>query len=140
MNKYEMIKDMAKVITDLEDCEHNVCFIDCRLDCYCADCEYDSKEKKGICGCIEYVIAETLYNAGYRKVADDEIVIKQTDYVELNKDFYDWKKEYDHNCLLRLEVFELEKQLEQYKNKAKYYYNECKMYGSACYIDSDLED
>lgn len=68
------------------------------------------------CNCNE-CRARVVINAGYRQIADDEIVIKQTDYVELNKDFYDWKKEYDHNCLLRLEVFELEKQLEKAKKE-----------------------
>lgn len=89
MNKDEKmtIEEMAKVITDLEDCEYNVCFIDCRLDCYCADCEYDSKEKKGICGCVEYAIAEHIYNAGYRKVGDDEIVVKKSEYEMLSRDY-----------------------------------------------------
>lgn len=64
-------------------------------------------------------IEEMLNRKKYRQVADDEIVIKKTDYVELNKDFYDWKKEYDHNCLLRLEVFELEKQLEKAKQETR---------------------
>lgn len=136
MNKDEMIKNDRRKIKDLlaklkrgELCTPNCygCCGDNELDfAYCPDVA-DNFEKE-------------LANLGYRQIADDEIVIKQTDYVELNKDFYDWKKEYDHNCLLRLEVFELEKQLERYKNKAKHYYNECKLYGSACYIDSDLED
>ena len=126
MTKDEMIKDMADRMDDY-----------CQSTQECPHFRLEDEDYEITCSICR---ARSLYNANYRKVGKDEIVIKQTDYVELNKDFYDWKKEYDHNCLLRLEVFELEKQLEQYKNKAKYYYNECKMYGSACYIDSDLED
>lgn len=94
MNKDETIKEIKAIIV-----RHHSglgCNVLCDGD-QCENCEFT---------------AEDIYNANYRKIADDEIVIKQTDYVELNKDFYDWKKEYDHNCLLRLEVFELEKQLE----------------------------
>ena len=121
MDKEKQVLEMAKIL-----CPKGT-----------ANCEKCSNNYK--CDVKFSQLAE-LFDGGCNLVGEDEIVIKQTDYVELNKDFYDWKKEYDHNCLLRLEVFELEKQLEQYKNKAKYYYNECKMYGSACYIDSDLED
>ena len=92
-------------------------------------------------------------------IADDEIVLKKDEYKELKKYRTDWLNdekmhlqaeledtEFELGCSNRLfqkvceEKKELEKQLEQYKNKAKHYYNECKLYGSACYIDSDLED
>ena len=80
-----------------------------------ANCEKCSKNYK--CDVKFSQLAE-LFDGGCQIVGENEIVIKQTDYVELNKDFYDWKKEYDHNCLLRLEVFELEKQLEKAKQEA----------------------
>ena len=107
-----MNKDEKKMIEEMIEIIHRE-----QINCIkngCKECEY-----YGYVHCVSSRKAEALYNAGYRKVGDDEIVIKQTDYVELNKDFYDWKKEYDHNCLLRLEVFELEKQLEKAKQETR---------------------
>ena len=100
-DEMKMIKEMAMILAQAD----RECLTKSED---CGNCNAWGKEP---CAC--YNEAEALYNANYRQIADDEIVIKQTDYVELNKDFYDWKKEYDHNCLLRLEVFELEKQLKQ---------------------------
>ena len=127
-----MIKEMAK----------KLCGMDCK---YCESCFHLRQ-------------ANNIYNANYRKVGDDEIVVKKSEYKELKKYRTDWLNsekmhlqaeledtEFELGCSNRLfqkvceEKKELEKQLEQYKNKAKYYYNECKLYGSACYIDSDLE-
>lgn len=60
MNKDEMIKDMAKVL----------CGMECK---YCENC-FHLKQ------------ATALYNAGYRKVADDEVVFKQSEVDEFRKD------------------------------------------------------
>jgi phage pi2 protein 07 len=143
MDKDKMIK---QILNDMSDY------------CYCEiyhDCPFEGREAHECNRCK----AEALYNAGYRKVADDEIVIKKSEYKELKKYRTDWLNdekmhlqaeledtEFELGCSNRLfqkvceEKKELEKQLERYKNKAKYYYNECKLYGGACYIDSDLED
>lgn len=110
MNKDE-IKDMVEY---------------CKYSDGCFDCPYNPEDNRsmyalrwyGGCPDCDKELVRAM-GKGYRKVSDDEIVIKQTDYVELNKDFYDWKKEYDHNCLLRLEVFELEKQLEKAKQETR---------------------
>lgn len=64
-------------------------------------------------------VAKRVIEAGHRKVADDEIVVKNSEYQALKKDYDEWKDEYDHNCLLRLEVSELEKQLEQARQETR---------------------
>lgn len=61
-------------------------------------------------------LAKHLYNKGYRRIADDEIVIKKDEYeAEQEKAFLEWRDEYDQNCLLRLRVSELEKEIEKLK-------------------------
>ena len=69
MNKDEMkmIEKMAKTIGD----------------CGMSDCVFCNGKQK----CLYYKSAETLYNANYRKVADDEIVIKKSEYEKLSKDY-----------------------------------------------------
>ena len=66
MNKDEMIKDIKAIIV-----RHHK-GLGCNVVCYgnqCENCEFT---------------AEDIYNAGYRKIADNEIVIKRgTDIVEL---------------------------------------------------------
>lgn len=49
---------------------------------------YNGLDKK----CHQYEIAEMLYNAGYRKVGKDEIVISKKEYNRL-KGVYDTEKE-----------------------------------------------
>lgn len=98
MNKDEMIKEIKAIIVR----HHNGlgCDVICNGD-QCENCDFTS---------------EDIYNANYRKVADDEIVMKKSKYeAEQEKAFLEWRKEYDLNCLLRLRVFELEKELEQAK-------------------------
>ena len=74
-----------------------------------------------------------MINAGFREIGEDEIVIKKSEYEALKKDYAEWKDEYDHNCLLRLEVFELEKQLEQAKQETREILREIKQkYGKSC--------
>ena len=61
---------------------------------------------------------EALYNANWRIIGDDEIVLKKSQYeAEQEKAFLEWREEYDQNCLLRLRVSELEKQLEKAKQE-----------------------
>ena len=65
MNKDERIK---QILNDMSDY------------CYCEiyhDCPFESREAHECNRCK----AEALYNAGYRKIADDEIVIKK-DYLK----------------------------------------------------------
>lgn len=113
MNKDEMIKSDRIKLMDLLYKLKNGEF--CTPNCY--GCCGDNELSFAYCPDVLKNFEKEIATLGYRKIAEDEIVIKQTDYVELNKDFYDWKKEYDHNCLLRLEVFELEKQLKQAKQE-----------------------
>lgn len=108
----EMIEEMAKEISDLED---EVCDIECKLKVPCGDCEFCTKEKGNI-GCIEYAIAENLYNAGYRKVGEDEIVIKTSEtkcptdekaiafFVEHNAKV---RKEFEREILKRFDISKL---------------------------------
>ena len=75
MNKDEMIEDMTETIAetwinDLDGNPHNFSEI-------LWECDIES-------------IARELYNANYRKVADDEIVIKKSEYVVIPKQ--DWEK------------------------------------------------
>ena len=88
MNKdeMEMIEEMAKVLYNLEDCcntkgcayndeDGSVCY-----------CQYFYKYKNGRYGCVAYATAEALYNANYRKVGEDEIVIKKSEQKQWLKD------------------------------------------------------
>ena len=121
MDKEKQVIEMAKEITSLFDSDRQIRVnVEC-LNCgeYCEECEYYEKNKKGFFDCVGYAVGETLYNANCRIIADDEIVIKKSEYQALKKDYDEWKDEYDHNCLLRLEVFELEKQLEKAKQETR---------------------
>lgn len=73
MNKDEMIIDMAEVITQASD--------KC-LDTACEDCKY-YRADDDYYRCKSVFEAEALYNAGYRKIADDEIVLNKEDYDKL---------------------------------------------------------
>ena len=112
MSKVDKNKDEMKMIEEMAELIYNR-----QSQCIvynCEECEYSGNHK-----CSSIKKAAAIYNAGYRKIAEDEVVVKKSDYAELNKDFDDWKKEYDHNCLLRLEVFELEKELEKAKQETR---------------------
>lgn len=66
MNKDEMIEEMAKILCDKDKrCEECISrlLLPCGYKSYCT----------------------ILYNAGYRKVADDEIVVKKREYEQLKK-------------------------------------------------------
>ena len=94
MNKDEMIKEMAEMLFS------------------------ELTQRRDAIDIIS--VAEALYNANYRKIADDEIVIKKSEYeAEQEKAFLEWREEYDQNCLLRLRVSELEKELEKTKLELK---------------------
>lgn len=46
----------------------------------CDNCKWRSLEEGS---CLDYFEAEALYNANYRRVADDEIVVKKSDRVNV---------------------------------------------------------
>ena len=120
MNKDEMIKEIKAIIVKHHyglGCEHN-----CNGD-QCENCDFT---------------AEDIYNAGYRKIEDDEIVLKKSEYKELKKYRTDWLNdekmhlqaeledtEFELGCSNRLfqkvckEKKELEEQLEQAKRETR---------------------
>lgn len=66
MNKDEMIEEMAKIIDKSDEkCENADCF----------ECEYVNTDR-----CVYIFGAIELYEAGYRKIANDEIVVKKREY------------------------------------------------------------
>ena len=58
MNKDEVIKDIAKMT--------------CEFETPCNECEFNSKKYR----CSYKAYAEQVYNAGYRKVADDDEIVE----------------------------------------------------------------
>lgn len=77
MNKEEMIKEMARVLSTVKPCDALAV-----SECIKRKCEYPHFD--GVT-CIAEHKAEALYNAGYRKIADDEIVVKKSEYEALKK-------------------------------------------------------
>jgi hypothetical protein len=98
MNKDEMIKDMAMSI-----------------ELACTNNELDLKDRQEI--------AKTLYTLSYRKVGDDEIVLKKSEYENLRLAQYNAQTTINENFLLALEKIEQAKQetateiLQKLKNK-----------------------
>lgn len=80
MNKDEMIKSMARVVdkTVLKKCKQSTC----------EKCKFERRHRQmnNEPACIGQLISDELYNAGYRKVGDVEIVIKKSEYEELEKE------------------------------------------------------
>ena len=70
MNKDEMIEEMASIICKETSNEG-----------LCEKCDFKKHEQFGYTyQCRKFDDAEALYNAGYRKVDDDEIVVKKEAY------------------------------------------------------------
>lgn len=70
MNKDEMIEEIAEMLIDAQDkCELNPC----------DECEHRGCRN----GCWHYLSATELYKKGGRIVADDEMVIKKSEYAKL---------------------------------------------------------
>lgn len=78
MNKDEMmIEDMARIICKGTSNEG-----------FCEKCDFKKHEQFGYTyQCRKFDDAEALYNAGYRKIGDDEIVIKKREYDTLLKTY-----------------------------------------------------
>ena len=73
MNKDEMmIKEIAEIIYNRQ----SQCIVN-----DCEDCVYAGRNN-----CSSIRKAGAIYNAGYRKVAEDEFVLKQSEIDELRKD------------------------------------------------------
>ena len=107
MNKDEkkMIEEMAKEIYK------GATICDGKL---CQDCKYHKKSRyadKTNCQCT--AIAESLITAGYRKVGEDEIVIKKDEYEELQECDEANARLFTKNCILECSNKKLKKQLEQ---------------------------
>lgn len=77
MNENEMIEEMASII--------------CRETSnkgLCEKCGFKKREQFGYTyQCGKFDSAEALYNANYRKISDDEIIIKKSEYDILLKDY-----------------------------------------------------
>lgn len=73
MNKDERLEEMIAIIQQ----EHSDC-----MSNFCDRCEYYAMK---YCGSVKKATA--LYNAGYRKVADDEIVVNKQAYEKFVEEF-----------------------------------------------------
>lgn len=84
MNKEKQIEAMAKVLknNDISMC----CFGGCN------ECSY-IKERDNNWFCQPLKLAEALYNAGYRKINENEIVISKEEYERLKTLIHDLREE-----------------------------------------------
>lgn len=132
MNENEMIKDkeqMARIIA-FELCPYKY-----HKEWWGENAKCYSDNNFAHCPRVKEVV-DKIYNANYRKVGEDEIVIKKSEYKELKKYRTDWLNsekmhlqaeledtEFELGCSNRLfqkvceEKKELEKQLEQAKQE-----------------------
>ena len=76
----------------------------CRKSLKTCECKYPCVKAE--------LVAEALYNAGYRKVDENAVVLT--------------REEFD--------------KLVEMKEKAKFYYKRCQVYGIECFYDEDLEE
>ena len=74
-NKEKQIEEMAKTMLELP------IIFSCKISVNCLQCNYFKQ-----IGCQTKLVAEALYNAGYRKVNDDEVVLSISDVEEFRKD------------------------------------------------------
>ena len=82
MNKDEMIEEMASIICKETSNEG-----------LCEKCDFKKHEQFGYTyQCHKFDNAEALYNANCRIIADDEIVIKKSEYEQLKKHNRDRKR------------------------------------------------
>ncbi len=73
MNKQKQIEEMAKAV------QRNMCG-----DRPCEECNYHGFKTKILPRyCEVYLIAEKLYNAGYRKIPENAVVLETTVYESL---------------------------------------------------------
>ncbi len=83
----KQIEEMAKILD--EDCG----------DCY--KCNYYDNEDSGGIECIFWLYAERLYNAGYRKIPENAVVLTREEYDEI-KQYQSYipelKKAFDKIC------------------------------------------
>ena len=108
MNKDEMIKDKEQIarIIAFELCPQRY-----HKELYGENAKCYSDNNFGDCKKIKAVV-DKLYNAGYRKVADDEIVIKKRQYEQLKKYNRDRKR-------LRLKWQQAKQALEQERKSCR---------------------
>lgn len=81
MNEDEMIIDIANV---LDRCCNEFDDNGAHIRNLCGGCEFWNDDNSCCCS-YNRKEATALYNAGYRKVADDEIVVKKREYEQLKK-------------------------------------------------------
>ena len=83
MKEDEMIKDIYRVL--IECCN----YIDDNNGLHgnkCGNCEFWD-DTNNVCASYERKQSIAIYNAGYRKIGEDEIVVKKSGYEELSKDY-----------------------------------------------------
>ena len=119
MDKQKQIEEMAKLV------QGDMCG-----DVPCEECNYNGNMKILPKYCGTYLIAKKLYNAGYRKIPENAVVLTeernkiicdrieqlervQVELQELNAKYYNEAKD------LRREKTELQKQVEAWKAKAR---------------------
>lgn len=88
MNEDEMIIDIANV---LDRCCNEFDDNGAHIRNLCGGCEFWNDDNSCCCS-YNRKEATALYNAGYRKVADDEIVVKKREYEQLKKHNRDRKR------------------------------------------------
>lgn len=83
MTKQEQIKEMAKDISYYTnvDCAYNRTNFDNPDVCY--DCKFYKYGKQ----CEKRMVATELYNAGYRKIPENAIVLTKEEYIDLSRNY-----------------------------------------------------
>lgn len=111
MDKDEMIKDIRAIIDD-------------RCEAELGQVHAESKGGKVTKTVSTSLIAKDIYNANCRIIADDEIVIKKSEYEALKKDKNDYKQRLEssdkrYEQLVRTSVETLEKKHQYWETKCK---------------------
>ena len=77
MNKQKKIEEMAKLV------QQDMCG-----DIPCEECNYHGKMKILPRYCVAYLIVEKLYNAGYRKIPENAVVLTREEWQKMKNSLY----------------------------------------------------
>lgn len=83
MTRQEHIEEMAKII----DTTKKPCDCLCVSECISKhpDCKLQNRKEWS---CIAYTKAEALYNAGYRKIPENAVVLTEEEYINLSRKYF----------------------------------------------------
>lgn len=98
-DRQQTIIEMAQILS--KDCGH----------CEECNCVADND-----INCTDYYYAKKLYNAGYRKVGENQIVVDKEEWEDLQGSDEALAKQYTANCILSCELKKAKKEIERLYN------------------------